>query len=111
MGAPEDTGCGLSWGWLVLTPPHNLQPRLKSGTQLLFLFPFLDSLAADFCRVKGVGGARGIESKGPGNSHTLSFPPSCFWAGALSFGLSVPPGRAWRPVRSPAGPKLCDGQE
>lgn len=47
------------WSELCLagahTPTPHLRPRLKSGKQLLFLFPFQDSLAADFCRGTGRG--------------------------------------------------------
>lgn len=53
-GALGAQGCGVSCNWLVLPPPplaHNPDSS-QTPTSVLFLFPFQDSLAADFCRVR-----------------------------------------------------------
>lgn len=80
------------------------QPWLKSESRVLFLFPFEDSLAGGFCRVRA-GGARGIEGEVPGSSRSLSFPLSS-QAEAPSLRPIGHLGKSWRPVRSPPGPSL-----
>lgn len=85
------------------TPSLHPQPRLKSRTQNLFLFPFQDSLATDVCRVRA-GGAKALRVRFQGTSHHL--------ISRLTLYLSdrKPLSRAWRLVRSQLVPAFKRGR-
>lgn len=106
---------GGSWSWDVVcsvvgwcSHPHpSPTSQVKPGTQVLFLSPFQDALATDFCWVRG-GSAEGGESEVPGAATAC---PTVFQSGAPFFRPQNPLSRAWRLVRSPAGPSLGGGWE
>lgn len=74
MGAPEDTGCGLSWGWLVLTPPPQPSAQIKVRIPAFISVPFSRLPGSRFLQGEGGGGCpRHLRARVQGTSTPCLF--------------------------------------